>query len=86
MPNLRNGSKGGFEPGLTQLRVRNSTTELPRSTMAVIRRSFVSLNGVNFVPMYRSLVRSHLEYVSCIWSPYKKNPYRSGLKSAEKSH
>ena len=32
MPNLPNGTKGGFEPGLTQLRVRHSTTELPRST------------------------------------------------------
>ena len=32
MPNLRNGSKGGFEPGLTRLRVRHSTTELPRSS------------------------------------------------------
>ena len=27
MPNLRNGSKGGFEPGLTRLRVRHSTAE-----------------------------------------------------------
>ena len=32
MPNLPNGTKGGFEPGLTRLRVRHSTTELPRST------------------------------------------------------
>ena len=32
MPNLRNGSIGGFEPGLILLRVRHSTTELPRST------------------------------------------------------
>ena len=31
-PNLRNGTKAGFEPGLTRLRVRHSTTELPRST------------------------------------------------------
>ena len=31
MANLRNGSKGGFEPGLTRLQVRHSTTELPRS-------------------------------------------------------
>ena len=30
MPKLRNGSKGGFEPGLTWLRVRHSTAELPR--------------------------------------------------------
>ena len=33
MPNLRNGSKGGFEPGLSRLRVRHSTTELPRHVM-----------------------------------------------------
>ena len=32
MPNLPNGTKGGFEPGLTRLRVRHSTTELPHST------------------------------------------------------
>ena len=31
MPNLKNGSKGGFEPGLTILRVRHSTAELPFS-------------------------------------------------------
>ena len=32
MPNLRNGNKEGFEPGITWLRVRHSTSELPRST------------------------------------------------------
>ena len=32
MPNLRHGSKAGFERGLTRLRVRHSTTELARST------------------------------------------------------
>ena len=31
MPHLRNVSKGGFEPGLSRLRVWHSTTELPRS-------------------------------------------------------
>ena len=34
MPKLRNGSKVGFEPGLSRLRVRHSTTELPRSIFA----------------------------------------------------
>ena len=33
MPNLRNGSKVGFEPRLTWLRVRHSTTELLLSTL-----------------------------------------------------
>ena len=39
MPNFRNSSKEGFEPGLTWLRVRHSKTELPRSkqmTLAMI--------------------------------------------------
>ena len=31
MPNLGNSSKGGFEPGLSRLRVLHSTTELSRS-------------------------------------------------------
>ena len=39
MPNLRNGSKGGFEPGLTRLRVRHSTAELPRSSCSKIHLS-----------------------------------------------
>ena len=47
MPTLRNGSKGGFEPGLTSVRVRHSTADLPRSTMmrstllARLRRAIV---------------------------------------------
>ena len=31
MPNLRKGTKGGFEPGLSRLQVQHSTGELPRS-------------------------------------------------------
>ena len=34
MPNLPNGTKGVFKPGLTRLRVRHSTTELPRSNVS----------------------------------------------------
>ena len=45
--------------------------------MAVIRRSFVSLNGVNFVPLYKRFVRSHLEYASCIYGHHIKKAYRS---------
>ena len=36
MPNVRKGGKVGFEPGLTWLRVRRSTTEIPRSIWACI--------------------------------------------------
>ena len=41
MPNLRNGSKGAFEPGLTRLRVRHSTTELPRSLTLGANKSVI---------------------------------------------
>ena len=40
MPNLRNGSKGGFEPGLTRLQVRHSTTELPRYMTLSIQANY----------------------------------------------
>ena len=36
MPKLRNVNKRGFEPGLTWLRVRRSTTELPRSSRVAL--------------------------------------------------
>ena len=39
MPKLLNGSKMGFEPGLSRLQVRHSTTELPRSTSNVTSRA-----------------------------------------------
>ena len=43
------------------------------SIMAVIRRSFVLLNGVNFVPLYKSLVRSHFEYMPWYGHHMKKS-------------
>ena len=36
---------------------------------AVIRRTFQHLDEKNFIPLYKSLVRSHLDFASPIWSP-----------------
>ena len=47
MPNLRNGSKGGFEPGLSRLRVWHSTTELLRSTSVLRVRQGWTEGGKN---------------------------------------
>ena len=47
MPNLRNGSKGGFEPVLTRLRVRQSTTELPRSTVSNLLKFVLFADDAN---------------------------------------
>ena len=57
MPNPRNGTKGGFEPGLTRLRVRHSTTELPRS---MARSISYALYCAFQSPLYTDHSRSHL--------------------------
>ena len=44
MPNLRNGTKGGFEQGLTLLRVWHSTTELPRAPHCTTERCRISIS------------------------------------------
>ena len=41
------------------------------SMMGMIRRSFQFLNIKTFLPLYKALVRSGLEYGEAIWSPYK---------------
>ena len=35
----------------------------------VIRRTFQHLDEKNSIPLYKSLVRSHLDFASPIWSP-----------------
>ena len=50
MPKLRNGNKGGFEPGLSRLRDRHPTTELRRSTIIIVERlnsSLISRAGMH---------------------------------------
>ena len=41
-------------------------------TMRYIKHTFKYIDEDMFVLLYRSLVRPHLEYASCIWSPYLK--------------
>ena len=53
------------------------------STMAVIRRSFQKLDGDTFVPLYKALVRTHLDYACCIWSPYKQK-YKDALENVQR--
>jgi hypothetical protein len=37
----------------------------------IIRRSFQYLDHSTFLPLYKSLVRVHLDYASSVWAPYK---------------
>ena len=50
------------------------------SYLGIIKRNFIYLDKDAFVMLYKSLVRSHLEYANSLW-----NPHRLGLiKDLEK--
>ena len=40
--------------------------------LGIIKRNFKYLDQITFNMLYKSLVRSHLEYASSVWNPYKK--------------
>ena len=37
----------------------------------MLRRSFLFMDAEMFTPLYKSMVRTHLEYASSVWAPYK---------------
>ena len=41
------------------------------SMSAKIRRIFQHLDEETFIPLYKALVRTHLDYASTVWAPYK---------------
>ena len=42
-----------------------------RKMLGIVKRSFRDLDKKCFLLIYKSMIRSHLEYGSCIWNPYK---------------
>ena len=40
------------------------------SNLGIIRRNLTFLDKDSFLVAYKSMVRSHLEYANCIWSPH----------------
>jgi hypothetical protein len=42
------------------------------SIFAVLRRTFRNLNADIFLPLYKTLVRTQLDYANSIWTPCKK--------------
>jgi len=40
--------------------------------LGLIKRNFVYISRNCFVILYKSLVRSHLEYANCVWYPKRK--------------
>ena len=44
---------------------------LANKMLGIIKRNFVNMNKECFLLLYKSLVRSHLEYANSVWCPYK---------------
>ena len=44
--------------------------------LGIIRRNFVYSDVNCFLLIYKSMVRSHLEYACSVWNPYKKSLIR----------
>ena len=42
------------------------------SMLGLIKRNFIYLTQEVFVTLYKSLVRSHLEYANSIWNPHRQ--------------
>ena len=40
--------------------------------LGIIKRNFKYMDEQTFLNLYKTLVRSHLEYASSVWCPYKK--------------
>lgn len=52
----------------------------------MIKRCFCNMDKEMFLPLYKSIVRPHLEYGSNIWSIIYKNKCDSNRKCAKKSY
>jgi len=41
--------------------------------LGIIKRNFIHISRNCFVTLYKSLVRSHLEYANSVWYPKRKS-------------
>ena len=69
----------------------NAKINKANSMFSIIRRSFQFLSQQNFIPLYKSLVRSHLDYASSVWNPYNYQhypnyPMKNGYKHLNYQH
>jgi len=56
------------------------------SILGVTKRNFTYLDKDSFLVIYKSMVRSHPEYVDCIWSPYTVHDKKKCIKGSNESN
>ena len=63
----------------------NKTVKKANKIVGVIKRNFKDLNVKTFVLLYKSMIRSHLEYAQTVWSPYKQK-HIEALEAVQRNH
>ena len=53
--------------------------------LGIIKRNFKYLTILTFILLYNSMVRSHLDYCSSVWAPYKKGDIEALEKVQKKA-
>jgi len=56
------------------------------SVLRIIKRNFIYMDEHTFVLLYKSIVRSHIEFVNSVWCPFQLGDLRrlKRLKKATK--
>ena len=60
-----------FDSELNFVQHCNEKINTAYSYLGIIKRNFIYLYEDAFVMLYKSLVRSHLEYANSVWNPHR---------------
>ena len=59
-----------FDPTLKFSNHVGKVANKANSILGLIKRTFTYMDVDMFIPLYKTLVRPHLEYANCVWSPF----------------
>jgi len=57
---------------MAKRRIIDLKEQRDRQTVGLIKRNFKYVTIPTFVMLYKSMVRSHLDYCCSVWTPYRK--------------
>ena len=62
-----------FDSSMTFIKHIGMVANKASRILGVIKRTFDYMDAKMFITLYKSMVRSHLEYADCIWNPILHN-------------
>ena len=65
-----------FDKNLTFSTHIDASIKKANQALGTIKRTFSEINAKIFLPLYKSMVRPHLEYCQEVWSPWRKEKIR----------